>query len=295
MSVSTLARLDAVSRERLRHSAREAQKLETQWDAKVRSMLLEHVDKIVRELDKTGRAPQLDFEEFFVRHYFDAARTGLKVAETEEELEKRIRLAAKPPKVRVPDSLRKLRELYDQWRKGRYTPKRPKEVAERIQKAYLEKVQSVWQQYSEDFRNGTDATQREVVTKIREAAEVVVSRAQTIVRTETTNYYNHSRREYYDESEDVTHYLFIAVRDKATTKWCSEKTIGGLRGRSGLVYAKGDPLLIAEQPACHWNCRSELLPLNPDNPSHLRLIQDKRIQRRLVKCHPLPPEWRRAA
>lgn len=291
MSQTVFARLEPVDQARLRHSAREAQKCETVWDSKIREMLIREVDRIVRELDRTGKPPEIDFEEFFVKHYFDAARTGLKVAETEDELEKRWRLARKPPIVRVPASLKKLRDLYDQWRKGRYTPKRPVAVAERIKKAYLEKVQSVWAKYSKEFREGSEANQREVVRKIREAAEVVVSRAQTIVRTETTNYYNQARKEYYDDSEDVTHYLFMAVRDQATTKWCSPKTQGGKRGRSGLVYAKTDPLLEQEKPACHWNCRSELLPLVPDNPSHEKLIRDRSIQRRNVQCHPLPKGW----
>lgn len=162
-------------------------------------------------------------------------------------------------------------------------PARQKEIAEKIKKAYIKKVQSVWVKYGEEFRSGITAETTEAVRQIKEGADVVYSRAKMIVETETTYYYNKSRRTVYDESPDVTHYLFVSVRDHATTKWC--------KTRHGLVYKKGDPLLDKETPPIHWNCRSEILPLTWHNPAHRKLIEDLSRRRRNNTCEPLPPGW----
>lgn len=238
-----------------------------------------------------GRKPEISLEEILVEHSFWVAFEGFDIAEEDTEIDRKYRKLARKPKVKIPSGLSELRKLYDLWKKGRYTPKRPKAIAKEIEKKYLKKVKSVWEKYSEPFRTGDEYTQELVVKKITEVANTTVSRAKTVVRTETTNYYNEARKKYYDESPDVTHYLFMAVRDKKTTPWCTPNTTDGMRGRHGLVYAKDDPLLNKERPACHWNCRSEILPLSPDNPSHQKLIADASIQRRNVVCFPLPKGW----
>lgn len=291
MTQNIFARLDLADISRLKHSAREAQKLESKWDQKIKEYLREYAKKFAKAKMDGERPPKFDLETLLEEHYFDVSFRAFGIAREEDELERRIRKLAKPPVIRVPKSLKDLRKLYDEWRKGRYTPTRPKKIAERITKQYLKQINSAWEKYSKDFRSGEEFTQKEVIQEIQRAAAIPAARAQTTVRTETTNFYNTVRREYYDQSPDVTHYLFMAVRDSATTPWCSPKTTDGKRGRHGLVYKKGDPLLEKESPACHWNCRSEILPLNPLIPSHLRLIQDASIQRRNVTCYPLPPGW----
>lgn len=166
--------------------------------------------------------------------------------------------------------------------------------AKRIQKEYLKRVSSVWEEHSYVWRKGDVASQQFVIKAIKEEAAVTSRRAAGIVRTETTNYYNKARKEFYDQSPDITHYLFVAIRDAATSPWCSPLTKDGYRGRSGLVYSKKDPLCAKERPACHPFCRSEFLPLNRLNPAHLRFIQNESIQRRNHKCYPLLPNWRAA-
>lgn len=291
MATSIFARLDPVSLKRLRHSAREAQKIETKWDIKIKRPIEGEIDRILKHLEESGKPPELDLESLLIEHYFDVTRQAIRIATEEEEFDTRPTQRLALPKPRIPESLKKLKELYDKWRKGQYTPRRPKKIATQIQRAYLERIQDVWQKHSEDFRSGDVATQREVVKEIKKAMDTTVARAQTVIRTETTNYYNQARRDYYDESQDVTHYLFMAVRDAATTPWCTPNTINGMRGRHGLVYKKGSLVLTKETPGCHWNCRSELLPLSPLNPYHLKLIKDASIQRANVECFPLPRNW----
>lgn len=288
-----ILQLDPASIARLKRSAKEAQKLENKWDRKIKEDLEATTDYVLDYLAEYGEMPNVDFEKILIEHSFAVSMEAIRIAEAGEfELKPEARLSL--PKAKIPKTLSDLMELYDRWKHGLYKPKRPKAIAERIKKAYVKKCQDVWKRYSEDFRNGDEYTQELVKKKIREAAKTTTSRAQTIVRTETTNYYNDSRKKYYDQSDEVTHYLFLAIRDDATTAWCTPNYVKGKRGRHGLVYVKGDPLLEKEKPACHWNCRSELLPLTPMNPAHLKLIKNASIQRRNVTCTPLPPNWRAA-
>jgi len=273
---------------RLKNSAKIAQDLENRWDLLIQQSINHHAALDADRVTSGGELDPPPFENMLVEHYFRVQIEALKFAEKESELNKK-RLA------RQPRSLAEIMKLYDRWRQGLYKPKGPLARAKDLKDRYIKSVQSAWKKYSYDFREGGEQTQAEIRTLIRDAAKTTTSRAQIIIRTETTRYYNQARRAYYDKGDEVTHYLFIAVRDKATTPWCSPQTINGKRGRSGLVYKKGDPLLDAEMPPCHWNCRSELLPLNRFNPVHLKLINNAAIARRNHVCTPLPPGWAKSA
>lgn len=295
-NLAILKRLDSGTLYRLKNSSAKAQKLENIWVARVKDHFKDKSEYIIKALEEgrgIERELQKEIQDLFVKHYFETAIEGMRSAANEEpELKQPQRRLAKFPVIKIPNSLKDLMKLYDQWKKGRYTPKRPKALAEKITKQYLKRVHSVWEKHSEDFRKGDAFTQAEVKKKIQSLAETTSNRASTIVRTETTNYYNEARKELYDQSKDVTHYLFLAVRDAATTRWCTPGTIEGKRGRHGLVYAKTDPLCDQERPGCHWNCRSEYVPLTPLNPSHKKLIEDKSLQRRSHQCYPLPKGWK---
>lgn len=296
VTFSALPRADQV---RLRNSAKIAQRLEDLWTARIIAALHDFTPAMIAALEETGKPLDIDLDRIFAEHFFEVSIESMRYAmgeqETHTNLPARVgRTMAKPPAVRIPNSLRSLMELYDLWRRGKYKPKRAISQARDIKKEYLKKVSSVWEKYSEPFRKGEVGSQEVVRQQIQEAARTTSSRAKTIVRTETTNYYNKARKEFYDESVDITHYLFIAIRDATTSPWCTPHTTNGYRGRSGLVYSKDDPLCDKERPGCHWNCRSEYLPLNRLNPAHLKYIQNLSIQRREHNCYPLPKGWRAA-
>ena len=267
---------------RLKNSAKIAQKLEDTWSARIARAISTGADADFERISAGSEPIPPDFETMLVEHYFQVKIAALKLAESEREL--KARLAG-------PRTLREIMRLYDKWVVGLYKPKSVIARANFIKKRYLNAIQRTWHHYSEDFRHGGEQTQADIKQKVKEATKGTAARAQTIVRTETTRYYNDARRAYYDRGDEVTHYLFLAVRDKATTPWCTSQTVNGKRGRSGLVYAKDDPLLDKETPPVHWNCRSELLPLNRFNPVHRKLIADKGAQRRNHVCHALPPGW----
>lgn len=266
-------------------------RIEEYW--KVRTeFYLDALNAKALELLLEGKSLQdLDLTELLMEHYFAVNEAAISTAQSEQDLIVRRSRLAKPPKADIPKSFRKLREMYDIWRTKGWVPKRQKELAERIKKAYVKKAQDVWRRYTGDFREGKVADKQEALQVIKKGVRGVYSRAKMIVETETTNYYNETRKEVYDQSSAVTHYLFLAIRDQATTKWCTERVVDGKRGRHGLVYAKEDTLTKKETPAIHWNCRSEMVPLTPYNPSHKRLIEDESKHRRSHHCHPLPKGW----
>jgi len=295
MDLITYKSLPASDQIRLKNSSKVADSLEIYWARKISGHLEDLTPIVLESLRHTGRVPQINLDDLFIEHFFDVSTKAMRYAMTEVEERgkvKKVVKAAKFPVARIPKSLEGLMKLYDLWRKGKYKPKRAVKQAKAIKDLYLKKVRSVWEEHSEDFRKGNVATQELVVQEIKEAANTTISRAKNIVRTESTSYYNQARKEFYDESEDITHYLFLAIRDAATSPWCTPLTIRGYRGRSGLVYAKTDPLCDKERPACHPGCRSEYLPLNRLNPAHLKYIQNLSIQRRENTCFPLLKGWR---
>lgn len=265
------------------HLAKKQEHLEAHW----RRIMKQRTEEITRELianaAKTGRfqSQLVDFEDIVMRHSFEVMKSGIRSTRTATPI--RNEYLAAPPPSRIPKSLKELQKLWDQWRTKKKLPPRQKKIAEKLKKNYLSKVESTWKKQNAAFLDGATTSKTEAVQAMAEAADVSYSYAKMTVDTETTYYYNKVRRDIYDQSDDITHYLFIAVRDHATTPWC--------KTRHGLVYKKGDPLLDKETPPIHWNCRSEILPLSPHNPNHAKIIQLASRQRRNNKCAPLPPGW----
>lgn len=263
--------------------AKKVDALERKWQNEMAEHIREFTKEWMENAAETGRL-RLDFVDFVpILMEHSRAITIAGIESTKEVRPVRAHRLAQAPKAAVPKSFRELRVWWDAYRKRNKIPPRQLAIAERLRTAYVQKCQEVWRANAQDFLSGITASKTEAVQAIMKGADVVVSRGKMIVETETTHYFNEARRTVYDQSPDVTHYLFVAVRDHATTKWC--------KSRQGLVYAKGDPLLDKETPPIHWNCRSELLPLTPANPNHLRLIEDKKRSRRNNSPEKLPPEW----
>ncbi len=225
----------------------------------------------------------VDFGPIIARQAYEVSAFGELEAKSVETF---LRLAAPPP-IKIPRKFSSLREMYDRFRRTGYLPPHQKNIAERLKRYYVERCHSVWKKHAQDFIAGKEFNQKVLQEILAKEGDMAKARAEQISNTETTNYYNASRKEVYDRSPDVTHYLFVAIRDRATTKWC--------RSRQGLVFTKGTALCDHNCPACHWNCRSEMLPLTPANPRHLYLIQNESLRAERNILVPLPPGWRSAA
>lgn len=270
--------------------------LESVWRSKLTYLWNEMIRNTQEELAETGKVKDsvIPLEKLIVEHAFAVIFDAVRTTNGPPEFLPPVRMGAYP-KGPMPRSLGALMKLWDLWRKKGVVPPRQKKIIESVKKAYVKKCQEVYIKNSEQFRSGDAFDQQQLIDKINKATKGEYSRNKTIIETETTRYWNQTRRNIYDESKDVTHYLFIAVRDQATTAWCfnGKRPHARGRGRGGLVYAKDDPLLKTETPPCHWNCRSEILPLTPANPRHQSLIEDKSKSRRSHSCEPLPAGWNR--
>lgn len=265
--------------------SKQQDRLESKWRRWFETEIKSITRKIASDIRK-GKEPDwasISFEELILKHSLEVSRKAIQSADALTPIRPQQLASKSIPKARIATSFSALREAWDQWRKNKKLPPRQRELADKIKEKYLDKVQSVWKKYSADFIEGDTAHMDAALRAIQRGADVAYSRAKMIVATETTYYYNKVRKEIYGDSKDVSHFLFMAIRDHRTTKWC--------KTRHGLVYSKDDPLSDKETPPIHWNCRSEILPLTPQNPRHLALIKSKSRARRSHTPEPLPKGW----
>lgn len=288
MTAQLVAAYGPRTADRIMLAAKDVDAIESKWRKIWLDELRSLTDWLIEKALRTGQLDltAIDFTDIAMTHSLDVMQLALH--DSVDFLppvpsESRLAKAKAPPTASVPTDFKQLRILWDKFRKKKYIPPRQRAIAERVKKAYLKRVQAEWVKYGEGFRSGETAVRNEAVSAIMKGADVAYARAKMIVETETTYYYNKVRVSVFDQSPDVSHYLFMAIRDHRTTEWC--------KSRHGLVYAKDDPLFKRERPPCHWNCRSEILPLTLLNPRHRAMIEDPARQRRRNKCKPLPEEW----
>ncbi len=275
---------------RLRNAAADVMGLEYKWAQKLerKFQLLDQI--VINHLVNYGELPpesEFSFDDFYMEHSvqvmrqgFETAYAGLEKVTAPPETK---RLAKKP----VPRSLGELMRIWDMYRKRKQMPTRQKRMAEKVRKAYLKRIRSIWERHSQGFVGGSAFDQVATREALQKASRATYARAKMIVETETTHYYNQARKEVYDASPDVTHYLFLAIRDHATTHWC--------KTRNGVVFTKGTALFEKNVPPCHWNCRSEILPLTMQNPRHRALILNLALRAEKRALAPLPPGWNNKA
>lgn len=280
-----LAHLTVPERLRLAASSKAIDRLERIFKDEFAKRIRQLDTSVFADLFDHGRFPEssVDFLPLVLEHSYRVLALGMRSAEDDLQGAE-VSMSGKPPSTRVPRSLRELKELYDQWKRVK-APPRQAAIAEDLRKAYLKRVQSVWEKYGDDFRKGKEFTPARVRDVLRDRGDMARARAETIVQTETTHYYNKARRTIYERSPDVTHFLFVAIRDRATTAWC--------RSRQGVVFEKGTALFLKNVPPCHWNCRSEILPLTAQNPRHRVLIYDRNLRAENRALVPLPSGWNR--
>lgn len=273
-------------------NARVADAIEQAWKSKLDALLRYLVESTVDrsltagELQVDDRIEQR-FGAFLLEHELATTRAA---AATVTSPEGNVRAARAP---RWPTSAARINDLWQRWKSKGELPGRTKKQAARIKRVFIRKMQELWQKYGDDFiagdsrkgyLNNPRAFSREyAVEKIQEQLGIARSHARTIVETETTRYYNSTRKEAYDAMPNVAGYLFVCIRDHRTTAWC--------KSRGGAVFTQGTTLLKRNTPPCHWNCRSELLPLSRNNPVHLKLLKNESLWAENRVLVPLPPGW----
>lgn len=277
-----MARLTRSDQVMLRQGARAAAKAESLTRRRFSKVFDLLESEIYRNLTLGLEPPQPDFEATLLEGVYTAMDAAFSTAPRARLGKNKTPVAKTGGKNRLPSNPAELRRWWDAVRTKK-APKRIQVLASKIKKAYIKTVQKLWVRYSPQFRSGETFNEDEVKSAIRKTVDVPRNRANTIVCTENTRYFNTARIRYFDKQETVTHYLFIAIRDQRTTKWC--------RTRQGLVYEKKSEYFKRERPPTHYNCRSEIVPLTPFNPRHRALIADRSLARANNNPEPLLPNW----
>lgn len=259
-------------------------KIEAKWRSKLETQWRDLVEGAFDSLEKTGKPSfnEKSLEDFFTKHFFEVAFESIKSTNKMTRVEHF-------SKSGMPRSLKEVMKLWDEWRTKGKVPPAQKQKAKEIKKDYLDAVMESWKKHSKAYREGSSADRQAIISKVKDESSAPYSRAKNMVETSTTTYWNQARKDVYDESRDVTHYLAVAIRDFRTSKWCADYK---RKGRNGLVYRKDHPELN-RGPAWHWYCRTEILPLTPQNPRHKALIDDESRSRDRNSPEPLPPGWGR--
>lgn len=244
--------------------------VEKRYKRAFREAIFEAASRALDDLAQNDFDPDdFDFQNLIVNHAIDAMKAGMK--------------RPKPVPIRLArPSLASIFQMWDKWRAGKISA-RQKKNAKDIKQTFLNAVQQFWKKHSEDFRRGDVYDMQGVKDAFHKRAKIPIARADTIVQTEGTRFFNESIKTIYDEADGVTHWFMAAIRDARTTKWC--------KTRDGLVYRK-DKYYDDLPPPLHWNCRTQILPLSISNPKHRKIIEDKRRWRENHSCEPLPRGWK---
>lgn len=255
-------------------NAKQVQRIENRF---INRAEREFQQKIAEAISDDGKISADFIEELIIEHMlYTMVNAARSVRHTEYAKDKRLA---------VPKRTNTIFEIFDRWKKTKKKPPMTKKQVsdmKRIKKEYLEKIQTAYQEVSKRWREGKVGL-KDVQRKLEDATKGTSAHVKTIIRTEGTNYDNAVRQNFYKSVPQVTHMLFLSIRDSATTKWC--------KSRHGKVFEKDSELCDKNRPSVHWNCRSEMVPLSPFNPNHKKMIADP--ARRPVGLEPLPKEFRK--
>lgn len=251
--------------------------------AEIQSILFRAADQLIDNVLEKGVdkfvAPSLrGLHQVMERFYRRAIREGW--AMSEEELGHPIKRMS-IPKGNVPKKIRGVEDLFNDNKYWKRITKRSTTIADRMQAAYLKKLRVRFNDVVPRLLAG-EATPTQVKIEIREGWEVSKARTETIFRTETTKYFAQTQISFFSGNENIIGFLFDSVRDAARTSIC--------RSRHGLVYRPNTQLLRINTPACHYNCRSHLIPL-ANIPSNRKMLEDPSRDPEKVSVVPLPPGW----
>jgi SPP1 gp7 family putative phage head morphogenesis protein len=128
---------------------------------------------------------------------------------------------------------------------------------------YLSAIKKAYRLLSGDWIAG-ESTSEEVVLRLQRALQVSDSSAERIFRTETTNYFNETRQDYFATQTAVDYIELYAVTDGRISKICED--------RHQAVVTIAEARLKKYMPAFHPHCRTIQRPLISALSSHKRII-----------------------
>jgi SPP1 gp7 family putative phage head morphogenesis protein len=161
---------------------------------------------------------------------------------------------------------------------------KPQDLAGGLVDAYLKNLKEAYRRIAADWLEG-ESTIQEVIRGIQIGLKKSDSESQGIFRTQTTNYFNESRHEYFTDNTSVDYMQFYAVTDGRVSNICE--------ARHEIVFPIAQARDPDFMPALHPWCRSIQRPLISALTTHKRIIDEHLITDAEKQALP-PTAWEHA-
>ena len=146
---------------------------------------------------------------------------------------------------------------------------------------YLKSIKEAFAKASQDWFNG-EATQEDVKEHFKSVLRKTDAHAETILRTETTSYFNQTRNSYFRNETIVDYIQLFAITDGRISRICET--------RHGFVVPIDKAHLPKYMPPFHYNCRTVQKPLISVIPRHKEIIKKGKLIPE-SRFAPLLPGW----
>ncbi|MAD98805.1 MAG: hypothetical protein CMB99_15885 [Flavobacteriaceae bacterium] len=146
---------------------------------------------------------------------------------------------------------------------------------------YLKAFQSSYRELAKKWVKG-ESTVNEVKAMITTTVGLTTSHSTMVFRTETTNYFNRARADYFKENTSMDYMQIFSITDGRRSKICED--------RHGWTFPLSEATQKSKCPAFHPHCRTVQRPLTTRIGSHNRQIE-KGIAMNESRFEPLPKGW----
>jgi len=278
--------LDKVKAQQVKQQVNRKDRVVSRYTEVMESYMELAVDWVLTEYQANGRYkdPELqDMGKIMEDFYRSVIESAFHSCDEEMRIERRGRKRLAKLPMGLPKDLRSLEQVF---RDKRYWPrimKRSEVLTDRMRRQYKQKLRRKFGELMPLIRDG-EVTMKEAKDMMMSSWQASKSRVETVFRTETTNYFGRTQTAYYEDNPEIIGFLFDSVRDSSRTPIC--------RSRHGLVYRPGTRLLAENTPACHWNCRSHLIPL-VNIPRNIKMLEDPQRDPSKRKVVSLPKGWKK--
>lgn len=158
-----------------------------------------------------------------------------------------------------------------------------KDDTHRLLDEYLKNIKNVYRNLSAEWHRDGGSFD-DILSGLEQALQKSSNDSVRIFRTETTNYFNETRYDYFDAHTAVDYMELYAVTDGRISQICED--------RHGAVFTFADAGKSEHMPAFHPHCRTIQRPLLSELASHRSVIErGLRLAERESSWTPLPRNW----
>ena len=137
------------------------------------------------------------------------------------------------------------------------------DMVDSVLDAYLKNLKETYKAVAAEWMEG-ESDVDDVIRGLKQGLIRTDSDSERIFRTETTNYFNRSRHDYFSDNTSVDYIELYAVTDGRISKICED--------RHGAVVTISEAGKKEFMPAFHPNCRTIQQPLISALSSHKKII-----------------------